>query len=111
MAAWKRRNPERYLEQARRHSARRRALIRGTSIEDFTEQDVRDAYGDTCYLCDAAIDFDIRWPAPQSPSLDHVIPLARGGTHTLDNVAMTHLRCNHEKNARLVSVRPLQSPM
>ncbi|WP_158070491.1 HNH endonuclease [Streptomyces luteocolor] len=35
-----------------------------------------------------------------SPSLDHVIPLSRGGSHRRDNVQLAHLRCNLRKNNR-----------
>lgn len=31
------------------------------------------------------------------PSVDHVIPLSKGGTHTWDNVKLAHKRCNSKK--------------
>jgi 5-methylcytosine-specific restriction endonuclease McrA len=31
---------------------------------------------------------------PLQPSLDHIVPLSCGGTHTRDNVRCSHLRCN-----------------
>jgi len=36
------------------------------------------------------------------PSIDHVIPLAKGGTHSWDNVKLAHLSCNSAKGASLV---------
>jgi 5-methylcytosine-specific restriction endonuclease McrA len=33
-------------------------------------------------------------------SLDHIVPLARGGTHDLANVQVTHLFCNYSKGDR-----------
>jgi 5-methylcytosine-specific restriction endonuclease McrA len=36
-------------------------------------------------------------------SVDHVIPLARGGTNTLDNLVIACVRCNNEKNDMLLS--------
>lgn len=36
---------------------------------------------------------------PHRPSMDHIIPLARGGTHTIDNLQLAHLSCNYAKNA------------
>lgn len=33
-------------------------------------------------------------------SLDHIIPLSRGGHHTADNVQAAHLACNHRKGAK-----------
>jgi 5-methylcytosine-specific restriction endonuclease McrA len=48
-----------------------------------------------CYLCRAQ--FSKSNPA----TLDHVIPLAKGGTHAIANLAAAHLLCNLRKNARL----------
>ena len=33
-------------------------------------------------------------------TVDHVVPLAQGGTHTLDNFALACLPCKSRKNAR-----------
>lgn len=35
---------------------------------------------------------------PMRPSIDHIIPLSRGGTHELTNVQLAHYRCNLEKH-------------
>jgi len=64
------------------------------------------AHGDICYLCGEKINFRLKHPNPKSPSLDHVIALSRGGTHTLGNVAMTHLKCNLSKQSNLAGVEP-----
>lgn len=37
---------------------------------------------------------------PRRPSMDHIVPLSRGGAHTLDNVHLTHYRCNLSKGNR-----------
>jgi len=37
---------------------------------------------------------------PRQPTIDHIVPLSRGGTHTLDNTHLTHYRCNLSKNNR-----------
>ncbi len=106
LEAWKRRNPDRLRELARRHSSRRRALQLATTVETFTEADIRALHGDDCYLCDQPIDYDLPFPDPFSPSVDHIVPLSKGGTHTLDNVAMTCLRCNQSKHDRATDKRP-----
>lgn len=54
----------------------------------------------------------IRWPDPRRvqfvdrlgrsrPELDHVVPLSRGGPHTVANLVPACLRCNRSKCARL----------
>ena len=32
------------------------------------------------------------------PSIDHIIPLSKGGTHTWDNVQLVHKQCNSIKS-------------
>ena len=31
------------------------------------------------------------------PTLDHIIPLSKGGSHTWDNVQLAHMGCNAGK--------------
>lgn len=62
----------------------------------------------TCWLCGA----QCRWDDCRSdecgnfiagkhyPSIDHVIPLARGGSHTWDNVRLAHKVCNTIKGIK-----------
>lgn len=51
-----------------------------------------------CYICAMRVDKRLRWPHPMSASLDHVVPMSRGGGHTYANCACTHLYCNQKKN-------------
>lgn len=37
---------------------------------------------------------------PNKPSVDHIIPLSKGGEHALHNVQLAHARCNYSKNNR-----------
>jgi 5-methylcytosine-specific restriction endonuclease McrA len=37
---------------------------------------------------------------PTAPTVDHIIPLARGGSHTWDNVQLAHHLCNSLKGDR-----------
>ena len=56
-----------------------------------------------CGLCGEPVDKDLAWPDPTSASLDHIIPLSRGGAHTLDNVQLAHLVCNIRKNNQVTA--------
>jgi len=53
-----------------------------------------------CGLCGKSIDLGLRWPDPLSPSRDHIVPLANGGSHMDTNVQVAHLVCNVRKGAR-----------
>jgi hypothetical protein len=52
--------------------------------------------GGCCYLCGDELDI-------QTMQIEHVIPLALGGTHTDENVAAACGSCNARKGARIVS--------
>lgn len=76
-------------------NTKRDAQVRdGDAIDKY---DVFEFYDWKCIVCDEYIDKELRWPDPASATLEHVIPLSRGGTHTWDNVAPAHLLCNDGK--------------
>lgn len=54
----------------------------------------------TCQICGGKCDpNDLRWGTlgPLFPTVDHIIPLAKGGPHTFDNCQCAHAICNSEK--------------
>lgn len=53
-----------------------------------------------CGICDQPVDMALKNPDPQCASLDHVVPLANGGTHDPANLRLTHLRCNIVKGTK-----------
>ncbi len=56
-----------------------------------------------CHICGEPIDYTLKWPDPRCFVVDHVTPIAKGGTHTFDNTAAAHADCNSKKRARLVA--------
>lgn len=89
---WRADNPDKVAAQ----NAERRAREAGASTEeeiDFKRIYQRDR--DICYLCGRKVKKSER-------HLDHVIPLSRGGTHSEDNLRLTHARCNLIKGSKLV---------
>lgn len=92
---------QQYPERASTYDARRRALIeQARTAEVFAPTDVHARDDWTCKLCLLPIDPEIAWPDPMSPSVDHVIPLSRGGAHAMHNVQSAHLGCNSSKGDR-----------
>lgn len=84
-------------------NARARARYHGAQYENIDPLEVYERDRWTCGICDQPVESDLDYPHPMSVSLDHVVPLARGGHHTLDNVQCSHLRCNLLKQDRLAS--------
>lgn len=54
-----------------------------------------------CGICDEPVDPDIAWPHRMSVTVDHVIPVAHGGTDDIDNLQLAHLGCNASKQDRV----------
>jgi hypothetical protein len=101
------REERRTLPEARRaHKSRqdqlRRDRIKANGpVESFTPQEIGQRDGWLCGICQDTghpVDPGQKRPHPLSPALDHIKPVADGGTHTRDNVCIAHWFCNHEKN-------------
>jgi len=67
----------------------------------FDRREVFERDGWRCGLCGEPIDKGIAWPDPMSASLDHVVPISRGGKHSRANAQAAHLTCNVHKGASL----------
>lgn len=79
-------------ERNHRRRARARA-VESVGIRYLMERD-----GGRCQLCRGKVRGDKRFPHPKSPSVDHIIPLSRGGTHERRNCQLAHLICNSLKS-------------
>lgn len=56
-----------------------------------------------CHMCGKETPWYLRGTTePNAPELDHLIPLARGGGHTMDNVACCCRECNQDRGAMLI---------
>lgn len=87
---------------------KRTRLLKGTTCDPTITLDklwMRD--GGICKLCGGPCDmedYETRGDAfiagDRYPSIDHVKPLAAGGTHTWDNVQLAHRICNSVKGKR-----------
>lgn len=85
----------------RSRSSRRDARERGAFVSDVSPQEVYERDQWTCHLCTESLERDAKVPHPLAPTIDHVIPLAKGGTHELDNVKAAHFLCNAVKRDRI----------
>lgn len=56
--------------------------------------------GPTCHLCSESVDPDLRSPHPRSGTVDHLVPIALGGSHSLDNVRLAHRSCNISRGTK-----------
>lgn len=80
---------------------KRRALKLGIGHEPYKDGYIFERDGWVCGICDRKINRRLKHPNPLSPSIDHIVPLSKGGNDNLTNVQAAHLRCNvgkHNKN-------------
>lgn len=76
------------------------------TLEKLIERD-----NDICQICGETIDkSDYKTTdegyfvvGDQYPSLDHIIPVSKDGTHTWDNVQLTHHYCNSVKRDKIIN--------
>lgn len=103
--------PDCYKRKANsNHWHNRRATIMNAMVDK--DIDIRKVYekdNGICYLCNCKCDWDdyvmdgdtfIR--GANYPSIDHVVPLAKGGKHSWQNVRLAHRKCNWEKSAKTI---------
>lgn len=81
----------------------RRARQFGVDSERFDSSEIFDRDGWVCGICELPVDPAARWPEPGAVTLDHIVPLARGGAHTRANTQCAHAYCNSVKGARPVA--------
>lgn len=76
----------------------------GISLSKLIRRD-----NNTCYICGGACDdsdYEIRGNSfiagPTYPSVDHVVPLSKGGTNDISNARLAHCFCNSIKGDRSI---------
>ena len=60
---------------------------------------------DICGICGKPVDKSLKYPHPLSPTIDHIIPINKGG-HPCDinNLQLAHFCCNRQKSDKIIAV-------
>lgn len=88
-------------ERRKANHQRRRAQKLNLPADTIRPLDIYERDGWICSICSEPVARELAYPDPMSPSLDHVIPLAKGGHHTFQNTALAHWQCNVRKGDRV----------
>lgn len=57
-----------------------------------------------CAICHTYIDIEAPAFTPLAVEVDHIVPRSRGGAiYDLDNLQLTHSKCNRKKGAKMAS--------
>ncbi|HEY3547763.1 MAG TPA: HNH endonuclease, partial [Propionicimonas sp.] len=72
-------------------------------VQEVVRRRVYDRDGWQCWICLGAVDPDLRGRTRWAASLDHVLPLSRGGDHTESNLRLAHFGCNSARGAKVAA--------
>lgn len=98
----------RKVTEARKDANRRKKIKNALIDKDINLERLYNRDGGVCAICGGKCDWsDHQYRGryfivgKDYPSIDHIIPLAKGGTHSWDNVQLAHFACNSAKGASL----------
>lgn len=58
---------------------------------------------DVCGICGRPIDKELKYPHPLAASVDHIIPVSRGGHPSdIENLQIAHWTCNRQKSDKMM---------
>lgn len=86
-------------DASRAEHVRLNRLRPGARQEPYSRKAIFARDGWLCHLCGNPVPPELEHPDPLCASVDHVVPLSRGGDDTAENVACSHLVCNLSKGA------------
>ena len=89
------------------HRIKRRALAQ-IGDKDITLETLYNRDLGICALCGERCDYtdyifkgEVFIAGNRYPSIDHIVPISKGGSHTWDNVQLAHKQCNSVKSNKI----------
>ncbi len=106
--AWREANPTWHSEWKKAHpdrvnlwSTNRRAKARAQGYEKYDRAAIYQRDSGCCRLCSKPIDLLLPSSSKFGFTIDHIIPISRGGGDVVDNVQSAHRDCNLRKWAHV----------
>lgn len=100
-----RRQRDRIIRNSRYKGLREKGLF----DESVTLKNVFKKYEGKCQCCGKLLSFEAEVCENDYPSIDHVIPLSKGGTHEWDNVQLLCRGCNIKKSNKIIDYNSKKS--
>lgn len=100
---------DKYKNRLKEYKRRKRVLENGRVDKSITLERLIKRDENVCYLCGSECDKEDYKLNEEGyfitgfnyPSVEHVIPISKGGTHTWDNVKLAHYYCNILKSNKV----------
>lgn len=87
-------------ERVRANSAKRRAVKLGVESEPYSLAEIALRDGVRCGLCLERVDMRLSGSDVWGPTIDHIVPISKGGADVKANVQLAHRRCNLNKGSK-----------
>jgi len=105
MARYERHKDKRIALATESVHIRRARMMNAEYDKGITGTALRKIHGDKCCYCGVLMDF-VRGKRgsikPERATVEHILPISKGGTHTWANTTLACHRCNVSKNAKTV---------
>ena len=89
--------------QARLTNRLKNTKRRGIHATRYSREQIGQRDGWVCHLCRDAIDPTLSGMAPGGATIDHIVPVSKGGSDHPANVAIAHRQCNVRRGARPIA--------
>lgn len=89
------------LKEKKRSIRTKRAKNNGEYDTSITLAKLYKRDNGVCYLCGKHLTLTDNYNRPYAPTIDHIIPIAKGGTNTWDNVKLACRNCNVKKGTKI----------
>lgn len=80
---------------ARKNQARRAIGPTVLSVDELAARD-----GCRCHVCNRKVEMSLSGNAKWGPTIEHIVPVSRGGTNDPENLALAHRFCNTARGNR-----------
>lgn len=89
---WRKNNREKYNKKQNQTAHKRRAQKYENGSFRVSAADIKQIYSSPCIYCGST----------ERITMDHVIPISRGGTHGIGNLAPACVSCNSSKGNKFI---------
>jgi hypothetical protein len=84
----------------KRRDTRKSHMRRAAGEMTMTVEDLACRDGAKCNICQRKINMNKSGLEPLGPTIDHILPVSKGGTNDPSNLALAHRRCNVSRGNR-----------